>query len=43
MGVTLGSTPMEEREQQSTHKTFNLKFILPTSCARIKMEQRLRE
>jgi hypothetical protein len=28
--------------QQHTHKTFNPKFVLPTRCTGIKMEQRLK-
>jgi hypothetical protein len=28
---------------QSNHKTLNPKFVLPTRCAGIKMEQRMRE
>lgn len=35
--------PVERRGHQSTHKIFNLKFILPTKCAETKMEVRLRE
>jgi len=32
-----------EGRHQSTHKTFNPKFVLPTSCVEIKMEQILRK
>jgi hypothetical protein len=35
--------PMEGGEYQSTHKTFNPKFFLPTRYAGIKMEQKLRK
>jgi hypothetical protein len=34
---------VEEREYQSSHKTFNPKFVLHTRCTGIKMGQRLRE
>jgi hypothetical protein len=34
--------PEEEKEHQTTHKTFNLKFFLPTGCTGIRKEQRLR-
>jgi hypothetical protein len=34
----------EKREgYQSTHESFNAKFVLPTRSAEIKMEQRLRQ
>ena len=34
--------PVEGGDYQPTYKTFNPKFALPTRCAGIKMEQRLR-
>lgn len=34
---------VQGREHQLTHKTFNLKFVLPTRYEGIKMEQTLRE
>lgn len=34
--------PVEEGRHQPTYKTFNLKFVLLTRCARIKVEQRVR-
>ena len=35
--------PVEGGGYQPTHKTYNPKFALPAKCARIEMEQRLRE
>jgi hypothetical protein len=35
--------PMTDSELQSTQKTFDLQFILPTRYAGIKIEQKLRE
>ena len=35
--------PEEGEGHQPTHKTLDLKFVLPTRCAGIKIEQRLRE
>jgi hypothetical protein len=35
--------PKEGEENQSTHKTINPKFVLPTRCAGIKMEERLKK
>jgi hypothetical protein len=35
--------PEEGEGHQTTDKTLDLKFVLPTTCARIKIEQRLRE
>jgi hypothetical protein len=34
---------VEGERHQPTHKVFNPKLVLPTSCSGIKMEQRLRE
>jgi hypothetical protein len=34
--------PVEEGRHQTPYKTFNLKFVLLTRCAGIKMEQRVR-
>jgi hypothetical protein len=34
---------MEGGGHDTTHKTFNPKFVLPTRCTGIKMEQRLEE
>ena len=34
---------MEGGGHQFTHKSFDSKFVLPTRCAGIKMEQRLKE
>ena len=35
--------PVKRVGLQYNHKTLNPKFVLPTRCAGIKMEQRLRE
>jgi hypothetical protein len=35
--------PVQGKEHQDIHKTFDSKFVLPTRCAGTKMEQRLRE
>lgn len=35
--------PMEGLGHITSHKTSDLKFALPTRCARVKMEQKLRE
>ena len=35
--------PVVGQGHQLTHKTSNPKFVLPTRCAGIKIEQRLRE
>jgi hypothetical protein len=43
MSCSKAGLQKEEEGHQSTHKTFNPKFVLPTKCAGIKMEQRLRE
>ena len=45
-GATFGSQtrlPVGGYGQQSTHKTFNSKCVLPTRCAGTKLEQRRRE
>ena len=34
---------VEWREHQLTHRTFNLKFILSTRCAGLKLEQNLKD
>jgi hypothetical protein len=38
-----GSISRGQRRYQSTHKTLNTKFVLPTTCAGIKVKQRLKE
>ena len=35
--------PIEGLGQQPSHKTLHPQFLLPTRCARVKMEQNLRE
>jgi hypothetical protein len=40
---TQAGLPSEGGVHQPIHKPFNLKFVLPTRCAGIKMEQKLRE
>jgi hypothetical protein len=39
---TQAGLPEEGERHQSTHKTFNPKFVLCTRCAGIKMEPRLK-
>ena len=42
-GISYKVPSVEELEHQPSHKIFSLQFFLPTRCAGVKMEQKVRE